>query len=415
MFRKLILACFLLSGPFRIHAGEWHVSTDGTPTNAGTSESSWDLTSALAGNHGIKPGDTIWIRGGNYRHPWTPGQTGLGFQLKLRGAKDAPILVRGLPKERVTLDGLQVVDPAEFVWVRDIEIAGSIPEEKRITGQKGSSPTDLPGPIGGLNIMTGKECKYINLVIHDNAGCGVGFWKSAIDSEIYGCIIYGNGWKGPDRMHGHCIYTQNETGFKTISDCILTTPYGDGQQTVQAYGSSRAFVDNFVFRNNVAYDKGRFLVGGGRPSHNIRVENNYLYAVPLQLGYNAPENEDCEVRGNLIFKGGLSINKFKKVTEKDNLVVTGNSDLPREIRHFWLPNKYDSNRAHLVTFNWNKQAVAAIPAQPFLKPGDRFKLMDPKNLFGQPLHEGEAKDKTIQVPMAGEFGVFVVLKTPYGV
>jgi hypothetical protein len=41
--------------------------------------------------------------------------------------------------------------------------------------------------------------------------------------------------------------------------------------------------------------------------------------------------------------------------------------------------------------------------------------MDPKNLFGQPLHEGEANDKTIQVPMDGEFGVFVALKTPYGV
>jgi len=44
----------------------------------------------------------------------------------------------------------------------------------------------------------GANCKYINLVIH-NCNQGISCWKGEIDPEIYGCIIYDNGWLGTDR------------------------------------------------------------------------------------------------------------------------------------------------------------------------------------------------------------------------
>ena len=61
---------------------------------------------------------------------------------------------------------------------------------------------------------------------------------------------------GTDRGHGHCIYTQNEQGVKTISNCIMSCRY-DGTYTMHAYGSQRAYVDNFLVEENVWYDKGR--------------------------------------------------------------------------------------------------------------------------------------------------------------
>src|SRR5438309_1818301 len=82
------------------------------------------------------------------------------------------------------------------------------------------------------------------------------------DTEIYGCIIYDNGWPATDRGHGHAIYTQNKDGITTISDCIMTGGHG---YTMHAYGSSRAYVDNFRLLQNIAYKGGSFLIGGGRP------------------------------------------------------------------------------------------------------------------------------------------------------
>ena len=57
-------------------------------------------------------------------------------------------------------------------------------------------------------------------------------------------------------------------------------------------GSSRAYVDNYLLSGNICYDAGPFLVGGGRPSHNIRVLDNYLYNINMQIGYAAGATMD---------------------------------------------------------------------------------------------------------------------------
>src|SRR5205085_12458403 len=144
----------------------------------------------------------------------------------------------------------------------------------------------------------------IGLVIHD-CRQGVSFWSNAHDCELHGCIIYDNGWPATDRGHGHAIYTQNKEGTHAITDCIMT---GGHAYTLHAYGSRNAYVDNYLVEGNIAYNAGSFLIGGGRPSHNIRVVRNYLYGVSMQIGYNAPFNEACVVRENVIVNGGLSIN-----------------------------------------------------------------------------------------------------------
>ena len=86
--------------------------------------------------------------------------------------------------------------------------------------------------MGRADVSSGKACKFINLVIHDDTQ-GVSWWAASQDSEMHGCLIYDNGWAGTDRGHGHAIYTQNNEGLKTISDCIFTGGYG---YTLHAYG-----------------------------------------------------------------------------------------------------------------------------------------------------------------------------------
>ena len=358
----LLLASLLQTVP--AWPAEWHVATNGTPTGPGTRISPWDIESALAGKQAVAPGDTLWLHGGVFKHPFQ--NTGAGWPVKLVGHPDAPVMVRAVPGERVTIDGgLDVQPPSTSLWLRDLEICVS---ESRPAHPVPSDPTyrNVNRPWGGLNVSSGEHCKFINLIIHDNSQ-GVSWWIGSSNSEMYGCILYDNGWVGTDRGHGHAIYTQNRDGVKTIADCIFTGGYG---YTLHAYGSSRAFVDHYLVKGNIAYHAHTFLIGGGRPSHAIRVLTNFFYGVPLQLGYNAPTNEACEVRGNVIVNAGLSINRFEKVLQEDNLVLSKAAPRPSGARIILRPNRYDRNRAHLAVFNWERQPRVLVDVSSWLKPGE---------------------------------------------
>ena len=122
----------------------------------------------------------------------------------------------------------------------------------------------------------GPHTKCINLVVHD-AGVGIGCWTPAIDAEIYGCLIYNNGWQGPgrDRGHGHAIYTQNAQGTKRIRDNILFNQFGRG---VEIY-TERGSIQGFDVEGNAAFNNGsltratnhypNYFTGGLRPADRI--------------------------------------------------------------------------------------------------------------------------------------------------
>jgi len=416
-----------------VQAAEYYIGPNGKPDAQGTRENPWDIVSVLSGRQKkVQPGDTIWVLGGKYRCQAAYEKKTLGFEVNLAGTKDKPIIVRARPGERATMDGgMFVTTRANYLWLWDLEITVTpdtpIPP---VTQTRGSHPGDLGAPHGGLTIQGGTGCKFINLYIHENYGGGVGWWLGSKDGEMYGCIILNNGWKAPDRNHGHCIYTQNDQGVKAIRNCILKTRWGGGQYTMHAYGSAVAYVNNFLIENNIAYAPGHFLVGGGRPSHGIRVLHNCLYGQSMQIGYSAPTNEDCTVTGNVVARGSIGIRRYQKAVVRNNRVIGGairydnckdveaednvvlkGSQRPAEPVVVLLPNKYDPNRAYLAVYNWKKVEALPVKVAPFLKAGDAYRLMDPEDLYGEPVAEGACKGETIAVPMAAkEFAVFVVLK-----
>jgi hypothetical protein len=373
-----------------------YVSADGAPGNPGTRESPWDLASALDGRQKVAPGDVIWVRGGTYK--------GLPFQVKLVGKDDAPVIVRAYPGERATVldDRVMVNEPAAHVWLWGLELTGSAPIAQRATNQTGSFPTDLPKG-GGLDVNAGAGHKFIDLIIHDNVGNGIGWWAGSEGGEVHGCLIYRNGWKAPDRTHGHCIYTQNKGDVKTISSCILSVAPEVGSFSMHAYGSSRAFVDNYLIEDNIVYGHGPFLVGGGRPSHGIRLRRNSLFGVPMRIGYGA-ENEDCEIVDNVLAGGTLTISKFRSVVDRGNV-----RELPRR-RVVLIPDRYDPDRANLAVYNGARAAEVSVDVASFLKPGEAYRLMDPEDVFGPPLVTGTCTGPTITVPLSREFTARVVLR-----
>lgn len=413
---SLVGVCLFTMSAATLQAAEWHVSPAGRSHAAGTEEAPWDLASTLAGDQKVVPGDTVWLLAGTYKHPNRESGSE-GYTVKLCGQKGQPIHVRGEPGRRVTIDGgLSIKSPSTHLWIRDLEIVVSENFSKsRTVSEPGSHPKSYNRPWGGLNIYSGEGSKYINLVIHDNAQ-GVSFWSGATNSELYGCIIHDNGWKGPDRGHGHAVYTQNRNGLKTIADCIMTGGYG---YSLHAYGSSKAYVNDYLLVGNIVYTGGRFLIGGGRPSRGIRVLENILYRVPMQLGWNAPHNQDCEVRENIIVGSELIIKNFREVTKVDNLVFNHDSGWPppRAVSVKIRPNRYDTDRANVAVYNGARQPLILLDPDEFLDPGDYYRLMSPCNMYGDPVVSGRFRASNrrrdmIRVPMRDEFAAFVLLKSP---
>ncbi|HJN18978.1 MAG TPA: right-handed parallel beta-helix repeat-containing protein [Armatimonadota bacterium] len=387
-------------------AAEWHVTPDGQAENQGTADSPWDLTSALSGSQDVQPGDTVWLAAGTYRWPeWNRG--GLGLSVRLNGAEGSPIVVRAPPGARATIDGgIEMLTGCSYVWLRDLEVTVSEPHQT--TEESGSHPESLKGPSGGVSVADAPGCKFIDLLIHDNTGSGMNLWKPALDAEVYGCIFYGNGWQGPDRHHGHSIYTQNAEGTKTIANCIMSTP-GGGSYTMHAYGSSRANVDNFVVEHNVCHGAGPFLIGGGAPSHNITARGNVLHGIGMRIGYTAEHNEDCVVTDNTIVRGGLEIVKYRQAVTEDNVVWNEGDARPTEPWVYVKPHKYAEGRAHLAVVNWAGTGSVQVDVSEVLENGERYRLLDPSDFYGTPLAEGEVADGKIAVPVDGEFGVYVLM------
>ena len=95
-----------------------------------------------------------------------------------------------------------------------------------------------------------------------------------------------------------------------------------------------------------------------------------------------------------------------------NLVIGTNDRRPTEPqgRVVLRPNRYDPNRANLAVFNWAKKPTIELPLETFLATGDTYRLVDPRDFFGEPISEGTYEGGPIRVAIEGEFAAFVLLK-----
>jgi hypothetical protein len=404
----LVLVAFCTVCPPSL-AGDLHVSPDGKPDGDGTEQKPLDLVTALSQADRVKPGDTLWLAGGTYRHPVREGDKSY-YDVTLQGSAEHPVLVRPRAGQRVTIDGgVRVIDPSRFVWIRDLEI--TVTEPRKEVKEKGSWPSDLGRPPGGLEVRGGEGGKYVNLVIHNCAG-GISLWTPAINAEVYGCLVYDNGWQAPDRHHGHAIYTQNKDGTKTISNNIMVArrETTDGSYSLHAYGSPRASVDNFVVEDNV-FAGGPALLGGEGVSRNNRALRNFVGDTNLMLGYTwSKEAVGYEVRDNVVIGGRLVYNNCTDPKQSGNVEVVHPAPPPAEPRTALLPNRYDDRRAHLVVVNWPGKPDVAATVAPFLKPGDRYRLMSPTDFYGKPVLEGTCDSDTLTVPTPQGLSAYVLLK-----
>jgi len=433
-------------------AAEFYVAVNGRPSAEGSLSNPWDLATALAHPAAVKPGDTIWLRGGTYRGAFTS---------TLTGTASAPIKVRQYPGERATIDGGKDIlhTAGAYTHYMNFEIMDSDPN--RVSAFPGSSPPDISRGHGirpfGEPIPNG--IKYINLVVHDTGG-GISSFGEAAGLEIYGCLIYYVGWQGPDRGHGHGIYSQNQIGTLNIKDNIIFSAFSHG---IHNYGGSEdTYLDNIHMEGNVCFNNGilpwglpnglarNLLIGGGRKAQNPRLINNAMYypsglgGENMNIGYGEGVN-NAIVTGNYISGGDVRFNgRNTNVAMMDNFFYTdvpagfqtqypsntyvGPTSRPTGVRVFVRPNAYEPGRANITVYNWDLRPSVDVNIGTILSVGRTYEVRNAQDYFGPPVAAGVYSGAPIRLPMTGlsvarpvgvstppptgpEFNVFVLLAT----
>ena len=304
----------------------WYAATTGSATNDGSKDHPWDLVTALNGPSVVKPGDTIWVRGGKYGG----GEASSVIASHLVGTKDLPILVRAYPAERATIDAwLQVgccdtaPDPSQgsYTWFWGLELAGYATD--RTSGTSG--PPEWAHQANHASADTwGAGTRFVDCIVHDTSG-GLSVWL-ADDAVLYGNIVFDVGGYGTDRGHGHDFYLQNK-GPATLK-VIDNIGFDNFDMGLQAYGSSDAYVQNLELTGNVLFNSGilyygklvdNVTIGGGidGPSGIVLDENVFYDSPDLDLGYNelgflwTPRAHDAVVTNNH-FLGGKQAVDFER-------------------------------------------------------------------------------------------------------
>ncbi|MCX5683176.1 MAG: hypothetical protein NT049_05765, partial [Planctomycetota bacterium] len=79
-------------------AADFYAAPDGKPSGNGSAAAPWDVAAAFAPPPAVKPGDTVWLRGGAYTIRDT-----LALAEKNSGTAAAPITYRAAKDETVRL------------------------------------------------------------------------------------------------------------------------------------------------------------------------------------------------------------------------------------------------------------------------------------------------------------------------
>lgn len=354
---NLLLALYLF--PIILFAKNYHVTAVGSAAGDGSINDPWDIYTAFNAKDIVLPADTILIHQGVYK-----GR----FNVWLEGSSEGHVVITNFKDDQVVLDAVEgghelggenvaLYSAGAYLIYDGLTFTNSDPS--RYTIQEGSFP-DKPQAVSGLYIVSPYTIVK-NCIIHDQHGTGIGCWNGATNVEIFGNLIYYNGWEAPDRGHGYGLYVQNQDPESKvhIHHNIIFSNFNAGFHVYVTKGtviSNIHIYDNIVFDNGEPSERGpcanNIFVGGLRPLDGIKVLNNHTYLTgpgfggSLRIGYYEQANKNIEVRGNYM----IGCNKPLTVHYCDSLTVEENFFYGKD---YWLCHMYENGEQDLTSYNWD--------------------------------------------------------------
>jgi hypothetical protein len=369
-----------------------------------------------------------------------------------------PIVVRQFPGERATIDGSLGIQNGGYAWFWGLEVMYS--DTRRFSNQTGSWPSDLPRSDKSVDIRA-PGAKLINMIVHDIGG--IGSWVGAVDSEIYGSVIYNNGWEAPDRAHGHGMYIQNAAGTKRIAHNIVFSNFSYG---IQVYGASTA-TNNITLEGNVSFNNGILAQGGGHDlivssdARNFQASGNHFYRSDHKLtavvgGPWSGNPGDARFTGNR-FVGNVQLTNWRSMDFTGNEVVGGDDYLvhlrlgesqtnnsyrlsgqsyyrlgtrlpfflngtgylplatwqslgfdggssyregvPGGTQVQIQPNEYERGRANIIVYNWGGGGAVSVNLSGVLLSGMRYEVRHAQDFYAPPLISGTYSGGSVTIPI----------------
>lgn len=264
---------------------ENHKETPGKETGDGTLNNPWDLQTALGQSVDVvNGGDIIWLHEGIYN-----GR----FVSKLKSDKKGKfITVSAFKKDKVILNGNINSDLKSVLLVKGKQVIYKnfeITFKGKFSRKQGEVNFSR---VEGLSHISGENCQFLNLIIHNVPGSGIGSWKATGGTIISDCIIYNNGYFSKKRGSGVGIYVQNmSNATRIIKNNIIFNNYYKGIEVWSAAKKSNiAFVKNVLISSNTIFNNG--LPTG-------KTKDNLIIATNDRTGINIAEN--IVVRNNILY------------------------------------------------------------------------------------------------------------------
>ncbi|MEB2778079.1 T9SS type A sorting domain-containing protein [Algoriphagus sp. D3-2-R+10] len=300
MKRKLLIIIFLIF-TLPSYAAKKYVSPSGSSSNSGSSVmEAWSLSFALGATSPLSPGDSLILADGVY-----PGN----YISEVNGSAANPIKIMAMTTGKAIIDigingaaGSGIIVNGNNTWFIGIHVTSS-DAIRQSDDSNGNAPVTYESGIA----VYGNNNKLINCWVYNVVGGGLELWRSGLNLEVYGCIIFNNGSQDALRGHGHGMYIQHDD-INSPKQIVNNFVFQNASQGINIY-TTNPVNRGMIIDRNVSFNTGviaNFNPILFRPPHN------------LTIGSKNNVSSEVEVRDNMFYSdlqgGRLEPSQVSNVT-----------------------------------------------------------------------------------------------------